>query len=111
MLNWDKIVCCRAFQELAATQCLANNLVAEQLSIGPICVLALSMTLLLALFFAIKRSKTDRALVDSLRSQLKHLQTFMAIALATSSALTIAACVIYFGTGLPFLNSNCLIQS
>lgn len=87
ILNWDKIICCGQHAgELAAAQCLANNLVVEQLSVGPACMLVVFVLVLV--FFEVRSRADERAYRLALAAFLGTL--------FVSVAATMVALVLYY---------------
>uniref|UniRef100_A0A6B2LER3 Uncharacterized protein n=1 Tax=Arcella intermedia TaxID=1963864 RepID=A0A6B2LER3_9EUKA len=83
MFYWEKLTCCST---LNFYQCLANNLVPEQLSISPICLIVLY---LFFLYYFDKKKQTLRDYVISL--------AFFAISMIVPIIFATAALLMYFG--------------
>jgi len=93
ILKWQSIICCRLPPKLSVAQCLENNLLIQQLSIGPVCLFIIYILFLV--YFEHKP-----ALGQTPKEKLKEYfwsLVCLAAALVISIFTCIIAYVLYYG--------------
>jgi len=96
MLKWEeKITCCERIR-LKIHECLAHNLLIEQLCIGPLCFFVLYIVYLMYFSF----TPNERQTREDKQKEYRYARIFFAIYLAAFIILCSTAAILYYVAGV-----------